>query len=179
MTDSQQSAGAAELLSASVGTWTLDATATTVELHTKAMWGLAKVKASLTAVEGSAEVGADGAVSGTLVVDAASIDTGNAKRDVHLRSKDFFEVETYPTFTYSAASAAPTADGTIAIEGTLTIHGQTRPLQLLATTTPAGPDRVTVSAETDIDRTQWGLTWTKMGAGIHNHLIITSVFTKS
>jgi polyisoprenoid-binding protein YceI len=179
MADSQQSTGATELLSASVGTWTLDPAATTVELRTKAMWGMAKVKATFTATEGSAVVGADGTVTGTLVVDAASVDSGTPKRDVHLRTKDFFEVETYPTFTYTATSATPAADGTIAIDGTMTIHGQTHPLPLQATVASAGPVRVTVVAETDIDRTQWGLTWTKMGSGINNHVVINAVFTKN
>jgi polyisoprenoid-binding protein YceI len=177
MTDQQH--GASGLLSESVGTWTLDPAASTIELHTKAMWGLAKVKATFTVIEGSGVVAADGDVTGTLVVDAALVDTGNAKRDEHLRGSDFFEVTTYPTFTYAATGAALGADGVITFTGTLTVHGQTHPLSLTATATPAGTDRVTVTAKTEIDRSQWGLTWSKMGAGLHNRVTITAAFTKS
>ncbi len=177
MTDQQQGAG--ELLSASVGTWTLDPAQSTVELHTKAMWGLVKVKAAFTVLEGSGVVAADGDVTGTLVVDAASIDSGTPKRDEHLRGSDFFEVETYPTFVYTATGATVGADGVIAFTGALTVHGQTHPLPVTATATPIGPDRVTVTGEAELDRTQWGLTWTKMGAGVHNRVIVTAAFTKS
>jgi polyisoprenoid-binding protein YceI len=168
-----------DLLSASAGTWTLDPSASTVELRTKAMWGMAKVKATFAVLEGSGIVAADGNVIGALVVDAASINSGNAKRDEHLRTKDFFEVETYPTFTYAATGATAAADGTITLAGTLTVHGQTHPLPLTATATPVGADRLTVVAEAEIDRSQWGLTWAKMGAGLHNHVTVTAAFTKS
>jgi polyisoprenoid-binding protein YceI len=178
MTDPSPVAGHAELLSTAVGTWTLDPSATTIELHTKAMWGLAKVTGHFTAVEGSAVVGSDGSVSGTLVIDAASVNTGTAKRDEHLRTKDFFEVDTYPTFAYEVSAVTPAADGTFAVSGTFTVHGQTRPLDLVATAVFAEPDRATVTATADIDRTQWGLNWTKMGARVDNHVIITAVFTK-
>ena len=175
MTDQQH--GTSELLAVSAGTWTLDPAVSTVELHTKAMWGLAKVKATFTALEGSGVVTADGDVTGTLVVDAASVNTGNAKRDEHLRGSDFFEVATYPTFIYTATGATHGPDGVITFTGTLTVHGQTRPLSLTATA--AGTDRVTVTAKAEIDRSQWGLTWAKMGAGLHNRVTVTATFTKS
>lgn len=178
MADSSPASGPSELLSTAVGTWTLDPSETTIELHTKAMWGLAKVTGHFTATEGSAVVGSDGSVSGTLVIDAASVNTGTAKRDEHLRTKDFFEVDTYPTFVYAVGAVKPAADGTFAVSGTFTVHGQTRPLDLVATATVTAPGRATVTASADIDRTQWGLTWTKMGARVDNHVIVTAVFTK-
>src|SRR5258708_7065005 len=135
MADSSPTSRPAELLSTTVGTWTLDPSATLIELHTKAMWGLAKVTGHFTAVEGAALVGSDGDVSGTLVIDAASVNTGNAKRDEHLRTKDFFEVDTHPTLVYAVSAVTPAADGTLAVSGTFTVHGQTRPLDLVATVT--------------------------------------------
>jgi polyisoprenoid-binding protein YceI len=178
MADSSPASGSAELLSTAVGTWTLDPSATTIELHTKAMWGLAKVTGHFTAAEGSAVVGPDGSVSGTLVIDATSVNTGTPKRDEHLRAKDFFEVDTYPTFVYEVSAVAPGADGTLAISGTFTVHGQTRPLDLVATAALDEPNRATVTASADIDRTQWGLNWTKMGARVDNHVIVTAVFAR-
>jgi polyisoprenoid-binding protein YceI len=165
-------------LTTATGTWVLDPVATTIALRTKAMWVLG-VKATLRAQSGTGAVTPDGTVSGSLIIDASSIDTGNARRDKHLLTKDFFEVETYPTFTYTVTSAVPAADGTVAVTGSLTVHGKTRPLDLVATVVPSGTDRVTITAETDVDRSQWGLDWTKLGANLHNHLVVNAVFTKA
>src|ERR1700693_1442394 len=83
------------------GTWHLDPNRTTIEFHTKAVWGLAKVKGTFSAVSGSGVVGDRGTISGELVVDANSIDTRNKRRDKHLRSADFFDVSAYPTFSFT------------------------------------------------------------------------------
>ena len=176
MERTQSSAGTAKALAQSAGTWTLDPSETIVELHTKAMWGMAKVKASFAALRGSAVVSPEGEVRGNFVVDAASVDTGNAKRDAHLRSKAFFEVDSYPTFEYTV-QGAKVADDAITFSGTLTVHGQSRPLQVHSTASPAEPNRVVLTAEADIDRRQWGLDWAKMGARMDNHVVITAVFT--
>jgi polyisoprenoid-binding protein YceI len=176
MTDTNPPNG---LLAGAVGTWKLDPAGTTIELHTKAMWGLAKVKAAFKAIEGGGTVGEDGTVSGNLVIDARSVDTKNTKRDKHLRSADFFEVESYPTFTYSASSVSPAAGGKVKVNGTFTVHGQTRPLDVIATLGPATADRVTVTAEAELDRSEWGITWSKMGAGLHNRVSVTAQFTRA
>lgn len=165
-------------LTTAAGTWTLDPAATTIVLRTKAMWVMG-VRATFRAQSGTGTVGPDGTVGGTLVVDASSVDSGNAKRDKHLLTKDFFEVETYPTFTYTVTSVEPTADGKFAVTGSLSVHGETRPLALVASVVPSGADQVTVTAEADLDRSQWGIAWAKMGASVHNHLVVTAVFTKA
>lgn len=92
------------------GLWQLDAGASTVALKHKSMWGLVPVKGVFATVGGGGEVSADGTVTGTLTLDAASIDTKNAKRDAHLRSADFFDVDKYPeiTFALRASNSAPT-----------------------------------------------------------------------
>jgi polyisoprenoid-binding protein YceI len=166
-------------LSDAAGQWQLDPIATNIELRTKAMWGLAKVRGRFKAVEGSGLVGEDATVSGTIVFDAKSIDTKNKKRDTHLRSDDFFEVEKYPTFSYSAISATPTDDGRLKVTGSLTIRDQSRPLELLVTATQPAPGRATLTAEAQIDRRQWGMTWAKMGAGVINQVVIEAQFTRS
>jgi polyisoprenoid-binding protein YceI len=178
MTTTQQQAGSPTPFVTSPGVWTLDPAATTITLHTKALWGMAKVKATFTALSGTATVTADGQVSGELVIDAASVDSGMAKRDKHLRTKDFFEVEKYPTFVYSVTGGRPAADGTVELAGSLTVHGVSRPLDLSATVTSTGPNSATVSGEADIDRSEWGLSWTKMGARVDNHIVISAAFTK-
>jgi polyisoprenoid-binding protein YceI len=164
------------VLAGYVGTWKLDAAATTVELRTKAMW-LLPVKGSFKAVEGSWVTDAAGTTTGTLVIDASSVDTGMAKRDAHLRTDDFFDVAKYPTFVYTVTGATPAADGKIAVTGTMAIHGQTHPLDIVATAVQSGA-RATVTGVADLDRSKWGITWTKMGANVHNHLVVTAVFNK-
>ena len=161
-----------------VGTWTLDATSTTIGFTTKAMW-LLPVKGSFKALSGTGVAGADGSVTGTVEIDAASVSTGMAKRDAHLLTADFFDVATYPTFTYTLTEAEPTPDGKITLRGTFTAVGQTHPLNLVGTVDSATPDAVTINASGDLDRSEWGLGWTKMGAGVHNHLTVTAVFTKA
>jgi polyisoprenoid-binding protein YceI len=100
----------------------LDPVSTSIEFHTTAMWVL-PVTGRLRATVGSGTVGSDGTVSGTLVLDAASIDTNNTKRDELLRTADFFEVATFPTTVFTAAGGAPAAGGMVQLTGTFEVHG--------------------------------------------------------
>ena len=178
MTDTNPNPTPPAPLADAAGEWQLDPTGTTIELRTKAMWGLAKVRGHFKAVEGSGVVGEDATVSGTIVFDAESINTKNKKRDTHLRSGDFFEVDKYPTFTYVATGATPTADGKLKVTGSLTIRDQSRPLELVVTATQPAPGRATLTAEAEIDRRQWGMTWAKMGAGVINQIAVVAPFTR-
>ena len=78
------------------GAWTLDESRSTIGLRSKSMWGLVPVKGVFRQVAGDRGTPADGQVSGTVIVAAASIDTKNKRRDTHLRSADFFDSETHP-----------------------------------------------------------------------------------
>jgi polyisoprenoid-binding protein YceI len=167
------------LLASVAGTWQLDPSSTTIEIHTKAMWGLAKVKGSFAAVSGSGVVGEDGALSGELVVDASSVDTKNKKRDEHLRSDEFFGASTFPTFTFTASELVAASDGTFKIKGSLLIKDQSRPVELAATTTRLSPARLALKAETTIDRSQWGISWAKLGAGLINRVVVAAEFDRS
>ena len=160
-----------------VGNWELDRERTSIEFHTKAMW-VFPAKGTFRPLEGSGTVTADGGITGTLVIDAASVDTKNKKRDTHLRTADFFEVETFPAITYEATSGHLVNPGTIALDGTLTVHGQSRPLSVSADVTMSG-DSVTVTSEVDIDRSAWGLTLRPFGAGLKNKVVIGAQFRKT
>jgi polyisoprenoid-binding protein YceI len=163
-------------LSAFAGSWSLDPGHTSVVFLTRAMWVL-NVRGAFKAIEGSATVGADGSVSGSIVLDASSVDTKKKKRDDHLRTADFFEVDAHPTIVFSVANAQPKGVGQVELAGSLTIHGTTRPVTVVADVRLT--DGVaTVSAELDIDRSEWGLTWAKMGAALKNHVLINARFTK-
>jgi polyisoprenoid-binding protein YceI len=161
------------------GKWVLDNERSTVALRTKSMWGLASVKGAFRKLEGTAAIGPAGEVTGHIAVAADSIDTNNSKRDTHLRSNDFFLSEKYPTITFSLSSLTPGDEGA-AISGTLTIREQSRPI-----TFPAGVGRlddgaIALDATLQIDRSEFGLTWNRIGmAAMTNTIIIHAVFTKS
>ena len=161
-----------------VGTWQLDPKTTIIEFHTTAMWGLSKVTGSIRAVEGSGAVGDDGAVSGELVLDAASVDTKIKRRDTHLRSRHFFDVGTYPTLTFTASEVTPLPDGTLRINGTLRVKDQSHPIEVVATLTAPSVERITVSGEVAIDRRRWGLTRATMGAGLENRVVLLAQFVR-
>jgi polyisoprenoid-binding protein YceI len=65
-----------------------------------------------------------------LTIQAASIDTGTADRDKHLRSADFFDVEKYPTITFKSTKIEPKGNDSFVVTGDFTMHGVTKPVQL-------------------------------------------------
>ena len=96
-------------------------------------------------------------------IDAASIDTGVADCDNHLRSADFFDVEKFPTLTFASTGVTKSKDG-YTLNGDLTIHGVTKPVSLELEALgggkdPWGNDRQLFSAKTSISRSDFGLTW--------------------
>jgi len=102
--------------------------------------------------------------TGTVKVNVASIDTREPRRDTHLRSADFFDVERFPTMTYAAKSVEGDGDGRYRIIGDLTIRDVTREVPLTAevsgpVTDPFGLVRIGVSAQGKISRHDFGLDW--------------------
>ena len=157
--------------------WVLNPATTTIVFRTKAMWIL-NVKGTAKALNGDGIVAPDGPVSGRLVIDATSIDTHDAKRDKHLRTGDFLETAKYPTITFVTTSGRVTGTGTFELNGTLTVRDQTHPVTMSADVRRSGSTAV-VSTEIDIDRSMWGLTWAKMGAGLHNRVAIEAHFDEA
>src|SRR2546428_10595938 len=97
-------------------------------------------------------------------IGVASLSSGNDDRDAHLRSADFFDVEHYPTITFASTAVRPLRDNTWELVGDLSVRGTTRPITLQVDfdgggSSPMGDERVGVSAATDIDREDFGLTW--------------------
>jgi polyisoprenoid-binding protein YceI len=97
-------------------------------------------------------------------IDAASIDTRNDKRDAHLRSADFLDVEQYPYIVFKSRRIEPMEQGSYRIVGDLTIHDVTREVVLDAAfagigKSPWGTMVAGFNAETRINRKDYGLTW--------------------
>jgi polyisoprenoid-binding protein YceI len=160
-----------------VGKWVLDPDRTSIVFHTKAMW-VFPAKGTAKVIEGVGTVGGDGGLTGTLVIDAASIDTKNKKRDAHLRTADFFEIEKFPTIIFVATSGRLAGPGKLELDGALTVHGLTRPLAVTADLSVAAAV-ATVSTEVAIDRSEWGLSLTPFGAGLKNRIIVSACFKKA
>jgi polyisoprenoid-binding protein YceI len=147
----------------SAGHWALDAAASSVGIRNKSVWGLVTVKATFAKVGGEGEILADGTASGTLTIDAASVASGKSKLDTHLRSADFFDVEKFPEFTFAADRVVPKTADTAEVSGRLTVLGKTRPLDFTARTVAAGSDEVALTAEVEVDRSEFGMTWNRGG----------------
>jgi len=104
--------------------------------------------------------------SATLTIQVASVTTGSADRDGHLRSGDFFDVETYPTWTFTSTSVEDVdrEAGTFVLVGDLTIRAITRPVRIDVTfdrsaKDPFGNVRAGFEAKAVVNRKHWDLTW--------------------
>jgi polyisoprenoid-binding protein YceI len=148
----------------SAGTWVLDITHTAVEFEARHLM-VAKVKGRFGEFEGALHIAEDPTESSVgVTIKAASIDTRTQQRDDHLRSPDFLEVDKYPELTFTSTGVEHDDGDDWKIRGELTIHGVTRPVTLKTeyngqTGDLWGGQRAFFSAETKIDREDWGLTW--------------------
>jgi polyisoprenoid-binding protein YceI len=100
-----------------------------------------------------------------VTIDASTIDTREPKRDAHLRSKDFFEVEKYPSVTFKSKKVEAAGEGKLKVTGDLTMHGITKEVVLdvegpsKEVKDPYGNMRVGATASTTINRKDFGLNW--------------------
>jgi polyisoprenoid-binding protein YceI len=97
-------------------------------------------------------------------VQAASIDTNERDRDVHLRSADFFDVANFPALAFRSTGIRRRGDTRFELTGQLTIHGVTKPVSLDVTLLgkakdPWGNERIAFEAEATVNRKDFGLTW--------------------
>ena len=121
------------------GTWNIDPVHSEVGFAVRHMM-ISKVRGRFTAFSGQIVTGADPLASAvTAEIDLASISTGNEQRDAHIRSADFFEVETYPTMTYRSAGVRE-EHGDYVLDGELTLKGVTRNVPLRLELNGFGPD---------------------------------------
>ncbi|MGW1671427.1 YceI family protein [Streptomyces sp. NPDC002324] len=145
------------------GLWQLDTTASTVSVQHRTMWGLVTVKGAFGTVRGQGEVRPDGSAVGVVAFDSASLDTRNTKRDEHLRSADFFDVERHPEITFAVRSAELRDGDTVHVVGQLTVRGISRSRSLTARLTEATAEGLTLETEFAVDREQFGITWNQLG----------------
>jgi polyisoprenoid-binding protein YceI len=128
---------------------------------------VSNVTGTFTKFKGSASM--DGEDPATLkvevTIEAASVDTGNEKRDAHLRTADFLDTARYPTISFVSKKIAKGDPGKLKITGDLTLHGVTREITVdLEGPTPEVKDpwggfRRGATGTTRIDRRDFGITW--------------------
>ena len=146
------------------GTYTIDTTHSRVGFSARHAM-VTKVRGAFNEVEGSATTGPD--LQGAQVqvtMQAASVDTRQADRDGHLKSADFFDVETYPTLTFRSTEVAAVDADTLRVTGDLTVKDVTRPITVDfeyagSAQDPFGNTRIGFEGSTDISRKDFGLTW--------------------
>lgn len=146
-------------------TWNIDTSHSGVHFSIRHMV-IAKVRGAFDRFSGSVELDeANPTASKVLVrIEAASINTREEKRDAHLRSADFFDVENYPELTFESTKVEKVDDEHYRVTGLLGIHGATKEVVLDAESLgagkdPWGNDRVAFSAQTTINRKDFGLAW--------------------
>jgi len=146
-------------------TWAIDPAHSSVEFSIKHLM-ITTVKGRFPGVAGSVTLDetnlANSAVDVT--IDAASIDTREPQRDAHLRSADFFDVDKFPTLTFTSRRVTDVAGDRFRLIGDLTIRGITREVILAVTAQgrardPWGGERAAFAATTKIKRSDFGLLW--------------------
>ena len=143
------------------GTWALDPTHTEIGFTVRHL--MSKVRGKFETFEGTVTTGNDVSDSRVDVsVDLSSINTGTVDRDNHLRSSDFFEVDTNPTMTFTSTNVIEKDAGELVVIGDLTIKGVTKTLELATELLGEGPDpwggtRIGVEATGLISRKEFGV----------------------
>ncbi|WP_255770853.1 YceI family protein [Pseudarthrobacter sulfonivorans] len=145
------------------GVWTLDMSHSEIGFTVRHA-GISKVRGRFTDASAEARVG-DSLAEASLhaTVKTASFESGDANRDGHVKGPDFFDVEQYPEMTFRATSVEGDGED-YTLTGDLTIRGVSKPVELEVEFTgvavdPFGATRAGFSAETDISRKEFGLTW--------------------
>jgi len=153
-----------------VGRWVLDPAGSRAEFHVKHFWGAVTVHGSFGQITGEGAIGMDGTVTGRLSIAAPSLGTKNKKRDEHLRSAEFFDVEHHPEVVVTVTDAQLAGLATLACRGTLEAAGHTQAISFNAQVEDASAQAATVRAELLVDRTGFSMTWSPLGMASKNAL---------
>ena len=156
-------------LAAQASTWVIDQAHSEVGFKVKHLM-VSNVRGRFTKFEGTLDLDEKNTAKSKVhvEVEVASIDTGNQKRDNHLRSPDFFDVGKYPTMTFKSTRVRQTSPGTLKVDGKLTLHGVTKAVVLTvegptpSVKGPYGNTKRGVSATTTISRKAFGLKWNQL-----------------
>lgn len=154
-----------------IGHWDIDPSHSRLGFSTRHAM-VSRVRGAFNDVSGFADIADDLADStAEVIIQTASVDTRSEGRDEHLRSADFFDVETYPEIRFASSAIDEVDEGSYIVTGELTIRDTTKtvsvPLELIGVDTdPFGNLRAGLEGSRRIDRKDWGVTWnTKLDSG--------------
>ena len=139
----------------------VDAQRSEIGFAVKDMWGLRTVHGVFGAYDGDLTIHG-GRATGRLTIDAASVDTKDAKRDRHLRSADFFDVERHPQIVFTVTAVTAREDG-LTVTGHLAIGATQTRLEIPATVGATDDGAIRLDGTTTISREAAGLSWNKLG----------------
>lgn len=149
------------------GVWNIVPDRSAITFKVRNLWGLLNVKGRFTDFSGDGQLTGKGAVFGRLDIRAASLSTGIKRRDRHLRSADFFDVERFGEISVVVTAVHPTEgppQGKAAdLRANFTIKGVTALLPLPVTITELEDGSIRISGQTKIDRSQFDLGWNRFG----------------
>jgi polyisoprenoid-binding protein YceI len=143
------------------GVWSVDPRRSEIGFAVDELWGLRTVHGVFRDYGGSLEV-LDGVGAGVLTIATESLDTGNERRDRHLRSPDFFDVERHPQIAFAATDVSP-SDGDVTVSGVLVIGSARIQLEIRATVDRTLDGALLLEGETTVSREAAGLTWNRLG----------------
>lgn len=142
-----------------LGRWQLDPRTSSLEFRVHNLWGLMTVKGHFDTYRGQLQLSASPAIE--LTIEAASVQTGQGKRDEHLRARDFFDVENHPRLQL-VSDAVELHGNTLSVRGRLSARGRSIPVELDAQVRQSG-DELDIEATTTVPHRELGMTWSPLG----------------
>jgi polyisoprenoid-binding protein YceI len=141
--------------------WNADRTRTTVEFEVEHLWGLHTVHGRFGSFDGAYVVGPDGPEI-ELSIDAASVDTGVARRDEHLRSPGFFFVDLHPQIRFRSTHVTGLGNGDVHVSGELEAAGTSVPLAFDASVSFVDGE-LELETTTTVDQRRFGMSEGPLG----------------
>jgi len=148
-----------------VGTYNVDPAHSNVGFEVKHM-GIATVRGSFKQFQGVVDAAGDAPrLEGT--VEVASVDTGEPNRDGHLQAPEMFDAAQYPQISFHSTATSVGADGSITLNGEITIKGVTKPIELTGQVAEGGEDpwgnqRIGFEVEGKVDRREFGVSFNQI-----------------
>ena len=166
-----------DILLDTAGGWTLAPNRSSVTFRNKTAWGLSTVTGTFSEFSSDGVVGET--VTGRLVIRATSLHTGITKRDDHLRSADFFDVDTYPDIVVEVTGFQSAGAGAARLPATLTVRGTSHPIDLPVSVQVLDDDAVRVSGGCTVSRREFGVSGNMLGmVGPATDISADLVFTR-
>lgn len=144
--------------------WNIDPAHTTASFKVRHL-GITNVRGTFSDISGSAQTNDQGQLESLhVLIPVNTVNTGNADRDAHLQSPDFFNAPQHPNLEFTSTSITPSGEG-YTVQGHLTINGVTQPISFQAEVNGpvkdpfSGQQKLGGEATLELNRKDYGLTW--------------------